>query len=187
MKNNKIIIGITSMIVVSMLSGCAVDHKEKTLHTTAPVQESEHAGHSHSSEVPKNLKVAKNPVYPVGSQAILEANHLEGMKGAKATIVGAYDTIAYIVSYTPTTGGERVENHKWVIHEEIKEANNKPLKVGEKVTLEADHMKGMKGATAEINAAEKTTVYMVNYTPTTGGKEVKNHKWVIESELAPVK
>jgi hypothetical protein len=44
-------------------------------------------------------------------------------------------------------------------------------------------MEGMKGATAEIDSAEETTVYMVDYTPTNGGEEVKNHKWVTESEL----
>ncbi|MBM7634269.1 hypothetical protein JOD17_003371 [Geomicrobium sediminis] len=47
-------------------------------------------------------------------------------------------------------------------------------------------MPGMKGATAVIESAVKTTVYMVNYTPTTGEEEVKNHKWLIESELSPI-
>ena len=48
----------------------------------------------------------------------------------------------------------------------------------------ADHMKGMDGATAEIDSAEQTTVYMINYTSTTSGEEVTNHKWVTESELS---
>ncbi len=47
-------------------------------------------------------------------------------------------------------------------------------------------MDGMKGATATIDSAEKTTVYMVDFVPTTGGEEIKNHKWVTESELSPV-
>jgi len=46
-------------------------------------------------------------------------------------------------------------------------------------------MKGMKGAIAVIDSAEQTTVYMVDYTPTTGGEKVTNHKWVTESELSP--
>lgn len=54
------------------------------------------------------------------------------------------------------------------------------------MTLEADHMEGMKGATAEIVSSEQTTVYMIDYKPTTGGEEVKNHKWVTENELGPV-
>jgi hypothetical protein len=109
---------------------------------------------------------------------------MEGMKGAEATIVGAYHTTVYTISYTPTTGGKRVENHKWVIHEELQDAGEEPLKPGTEVTVNADHMEGMDGVTAEIDSAEETTVYMVDFTPITGGEEVKNHKWVIESELS---
>jgi hypothetical protein len=45
-------------------------------------------------------------------------------------------------------------------------------------------MEGMKGAEAEIVSSEKTVVYMVDYTPASGEKEVKNHKWVTEDELS---
>jgi hypothetical protein len=140
--------------------------------------------HSGTGEVPEGLKAAENLTYKVGSQAILETDHMEGMKGAEATIVGAYETTAYVVSYTPTTGGEKVENHKWVIHEEIENAGDEKFEPETEVTLNADHMDGMKGATAEIDSAEETTVYMVDYTPTNGGEEIKNHKWVTESELS---
>ena len=140
--------------------------------------------HSGSGEVPENLKEAENPTYKVGSEAIIKTDHMEGMDGAVATIVGAYDTTAYAISYTPVTGGERVTNHKWVIQEEIKDADDKTMEQGTEVTVEADHMEGMKGAKAEIDSAEKTTVYMIDYTPTTGGEKVTNHKWVSESELS---
>ncbi|MGE6721240.1 YdhK family protein [Peribacillus frigoritolerans] len=140
---------------------------------------------SSSGEVPEDLKVAKNPTFEVGSKAIIESDHMEGMKGAEATIVGAYDTTAYAISYTPKTGGEKVENHKWVIHEEIKDVGDKPLEPGTEVTTEAAHIQGMEDATVEIDLAEETTVYMVDFTPTSGGEEVKNHKWVTESELSP--
>jgi hypothetical protein len=109
---------------------------------------------------------------------------MAGMKGAVATIVGAFDTTAYVISYTPTTGGKRVTNHKWVIHKEIKEADDENLEPGTEVTIEANHMEGMDGATAEIDSAELTTVYMIDYIPTTGGEKVTNHKWVTESELS---
>ncbi|MGG3891200.1 YdhK family protein [Metabacillus fastidiosus] len=187
-----LMVGIVSSIAIFTLAACGADNKE-----TSPAEETtasenvqtNHSdmNHSSSGEVPEDLKEAKNPTYKIGSQAILEADHMKGMKGAKATIVGAYDTTAYVVSYTPLTGGNTVNDHKWVIHEEIKEAGNETLKPGTKVTLEADHMEGMKGAAAEIESAEKTTVYMVDYMPTTGGDEVKNHKWVTESELSPLK
>ncbi|MEK4348519.1 YdhK family protein [Paenibacillus sp. FSL P4-0184] len=147
----------------------------------------ENSSHSSSSDIPENLKVSENPTFKIGSKAILQADHMEGMKGATATIVGAFDTTAYIVSYRPTTGGFPVTNHKWIIHEEIKKAADKPYESGSEVVMEADHMKDMKGATAQINSAEHTTVYMIDYTPTTGGDKVKNHKWVTEDELSAIK
>lgn len=151
--------------------------------------ETDHGNMEHTGfgEVPKGLKEAKNPTYGVGTQAIIESDHMAGMKGATAKIVGAYDTTVYTISYTPTNGGEVVKNHKWVIHEDLQNAGEAPLKPGTEVVVNADHMEGMKGATAEIDSAEKTTVYMVDFTPTTGGEEVKNHQWVTESELSPVK
>ncbi|WP_281658400.1 YdhK family protein [Halobacillus sp. Cin3] len=139
--------------------------------------------HSGSSEIPEGLEEEENPMFKVGSQALIQADHMKGMDGAEATITGAFDTVAYIVSYDPTNGGERVENHKWVIHEEIAGATEEELPKGKEVTLEASHMEGMNGAEAVIESGEKTTVYMVDYTPTDGGEKVTNHKWLTESEL----
>ncbi|WP_102028611.1 YdhK family protein [Salirhabdus sp. Marseille-P4669] len=139
--------------------------------------------HSHSGEAPENLKQAEDPTYPIGSTAIIEADHMEGMNGAEATIVGAYDTTVYAVTYTPTSGGEKVENHKWVVHEELEDAGDAPLEPGTEVTLNAKHMIGMDGATAVIESAEQTTVYMINYVSKKSGEEIKNHMWVTEDEL----
>lgn len=176
-----------SVVTMIGLSGCGNDSSDSNHSTSnehAQHEEMDHSSHSSSGEVPKDLKEAKNPTYKVGSQVVLETDHMKGMDGAKATIVGAYDTTAYAISYTPTTGGERVENHKWVVQEEIKDAGEEMLAPRAEVTVEADHMEGMDGATAEIDSAEKTTVYMVDYTPTTSGEKVTNHKWVTESELS---
>mgnify|MGYP005833970843 CR=1 FL=1 len=165
-----------------------VDQPEDTNTNTDESTEMDHSdmNHSGSGDVPESLKESENPTYEVGSKAIIQEGHMEGMKGAEATIVGAYDTTAYTISYTPSTGGERVENHKWVIHEEIIHAGEEPLQPGEEVTINADHMEGMEGVTAVIDSAEETTVYMIDFTPTSGGEKVKNHKWVTESELSPV-
>ncbi|MFP3490988.1 YdhK family protein, partial [Staphylococcus sp. SIMBA_130] len=73
-----------------------------------------------------------------------------------------------------------------VIHEELENPDDAALEEGTEVTMNADHMKGMDGAVAKIDSAEETTVYMVDFVPTTGGEEVTNHKWVTESELSPV-
>ena len=186
MKKQLFLLGVAMIIGVS---GCGnkTNNEKNTSATNESKQEDMEMEmhHSGSGEVPATLKVAENPTYEVGSEAIIETDHMKGMKGAVATIVGAYDTTVYAVSYTPTTGGERVENHKWVIQEEIKDADGKTFEPGAEVTLEADHMEGMKGALAKIDSAEKTTVYMIDYTPTNGGEKVTNHKWVTESELSP--
>ncbi|MEH7547878.1 YdhK family protein [Neobacillus vireti] len=196
MKSKKWLIGVFSLVLMLMLAACSnysndnsTDKSSKTDHENMKMDDNKNMDtgdrdHSGSGEVPEGLKAAENPTYKVGSQAIIKADHMEGMNGAEATIVGAYNTIAYAVTYTPTTGGEPVKNHKWVIQEEIKDAGDHPLEPGTKVTLEADHMKGMKGATGTIDSAEKTTVYMVDYNPTTGGEKVTNHQWVTESELS---
>ena len=80
---------------------------------------------------------------------------MPGMKNAKGTVKGAYKTYAYVVSYTPTNGDEKVNNHKWVVNEEVADAPENGFKKGDTVKLEADHMPGMKGAEAQIDDVEK--------------------------------
>lgn len=84
--------------------------------------------------------------------------------------MGAFNTIAYAISCTPTTEGEMVENHKWVIQEEIVDTGEQPLEPGSEVTINASHMKGMDDVTATVDLAKQTTVYMIDYTPTNGGE-----------------
>lgn len=201
---NKFMIGVISFSAALALSACSgeendnTSQNESTQEETNEVLKEQESGvvnesvtgmdhstmnHSGSAEVPEGLKEAQNPTYPVGSNAIIQADHMPGMKNAEATIVGAYDTTVYTVTYTSTTGGEPVKNHKWVIHEEIEDAGEAPLEPGTEVTLNADHMEGMKGTTALIDSAEETTVYMVDFTSTTG-EQVTNHKWVTENELS---
>lgn len=201
---NKFMIGIISISAALALSACSGEGNENTSQNESTQEETnemlkeqnvgvdnesetgmDHATMNHfgSGEVPKDLKEAQNPTFSVGRTAIIQADHMPGMKNAEATIVGAYDTTVYTVSYTPTTGGEPVKNHKWVIHEETEDAGEAPLEPGSEVTLNADHMEGMQGAAAIIDSAEETTVYMVDYTSATG-EQVKNHKWVTEKELS---
>ncbi len=138
--------------------------------------------HSGSSEVPDGLRAAENPTYEVGSQVIVEADHMMGMQGVEATISGAFDTTVYSISYTPTDGSEPVEDHKWVVHEELENPGEEPLEPGAEVTVNANHMDGMDGADVVIDSAEETTVYTIDYTSSTG-EEVINHMWVTEGEL----
>ncbi|MFD1171089.1 YdhK family protein [Oceanobacillus picturae] len=190
-----LMIGFISLVSIFTLAACSGANEEtsrdeaesSTNEEDMETQSDPHAhmDHSSSGEIPDNLANAKDPTYPVGSEAVIQANHMGGMDGAIATIDGAYDTTVYTVTYTPTSGGEKVEDHKWVIHEEIENAKELPYEQGDDVVLEADHMEGMKGSTATIDSVKDTTVYMVSYTDTETGEEVENHKWVTENELTP--
>ena len=204
MKKNRILTGILSISAATLLVACSTDtgSQESAAESEASsiesmAEESSMSGmdeiegndmegmvHDDSGEIPEGLKEAENPTYNVGETATITDGHMEGMEGAEATIVGAFDTVAYEVSYDPTNGGPREENHKWVIHQEIADAGEEPFEPGDEVTLEANHTEGMEGATATIDDAKSTTVYMIDYQPTTGGEEVKNHKWVTDSELS---
>ena len=204
MKKNRILTGILSISAATLLVACSTDtgSQESAAESEASsiesmAEESSMSGmdemegndmegmvHDDSGEIPEGLKEAENPTYNVGETATITDGHMEGMEGAEATIVGAFDTVAYEVSYDPTNGGPREENHKWVIHQEIADAGEEPFEPGDEVTLEANHMEGMEGATATIDDAKSTTVYVIDYQPTTGGEEVKNHKWVTDSELS---
>lgn len=143
-----------------------------------------HMDHSSNGELPRGITVATTPKFKVGSEAIINTDHMEGMDKAVATIVGAFNTTAFTITYTPTTGGEKVKNHKWIVHEEIRGASNKSYYQGDRVIVEAEHMDGMKGAEAMIDSADQTTVYMIDFISTIDGELVKNHKWVTEMELS---
>lgn len=191
MKWKKIIM-FGALAALLVLSACSNNGNDTAANQNEEKNsESDHSGMDHSGmnmsgsgEVPEGLEEAENPAFPVGSTAIITEAHMPGMEGAEATIVGAYDTTVYTISYDPTDGGERVEDHKWIIHEEIADRQEEPYEAGAEIKVEAEHMEGMEGATAVIDSAEQTTVYMVDFTLKESGEEVTNHKWVTESELS---
>lgn len=142
--------------------------------------------HDHDADgglPPSGIEEATDPTYAVGDSVILDADHMPGMDNAEATISGAFDTTTYSVSYTPTDGGTRVTDHKWVVHEELEGHGEAPLEAGSQVILNADHMPGMKGAEATIDSSTDETVYMVDFEM--DGMGMTNHKWVVESEIQP--
>lgn len=65
----------------------------------------------------------------------------------------------------------------------LKKATHTKFHVGQKVTLKAKHMEGMYNAKATVAGVYKTNLYEIDFMPTNGGKMVKNHKWVVSSEL----
>jgi hypothetical protein len=177
-----------------VLTGCSTggDQEQAT-----PSSTSQHEGHGSSGSsdgggmehpmdggpAPAGIEKAASPKYPVGTEVTLTADHMESMGGANATIVGAFDTYTYAVNFTPTTGGDPIKDHKWVVQEELKDAGDQRLADGTEATLEAEHMEGMKGAQATIASSTDETVYMVDYE--SDGMTMTNHKWVVESEIQP--
>ncbi|GGA08408.1 hypothetical protein GCM10011333_09100 [Sediminivirga luteola] len=133
--------------------------------------------------VPEGMTEATDPTYPIGTEVTLTADHMAGMDGAAATIAGAYDTYTYAVDYTPTTGGDPITDHRWVVQEELADAGDGRLPDGTEVTLAAAHMEGMDGARATIVSSTEETVYVVDVEA--GGMTMTNHKWVVESEIQP--
>ncbi|RPF55281.1 DUF1541 domain-containing protein [Aquisalibacillus elongatus] len=137
-----------------------------------------------SPEVPSDLEVATDPSFEVGERVVSRADHMVGMMdGIEVTIVGAFDTVAYATTYTSTNSGMLVENHKWIVREEIVEKGD--LEDGMEVQTTAEHMKGMRNAVHTIDYAIPTTVYMVDF-ELPNGVQVTNHKWVIEEELEAI-
>lgn len=186
MAKKAILLGTMAIASVFVLASCANEDEESEMETGMEHEGMDHGDmvHDDSGTIPEGLTEAQNPTYVPGDPVIIENGHMEGMEGASAVIVGAFDTTAYEVSYDPVIGGERVENHKWVIQEEIEGAGGELFDSGTQVILDAEHMEGMRGASATIEDSETSTVYMIDYMPTNGGEQVVNHKWVIESELS---
>lgn len=204
MKKNRLMKSILSLSTLVVLAACSIEQNgdidsesvsgtesieviSSDMNSTASSSSMGEMMHDDSGEIPEGLLVAENPTYQVGDSVIVNSDHMVGMNGATGVIVGAFDTTVYEVSFNPTNGDARVTNHQWVIQEEITEAKDtkEPLEAGTEVTLEASHMEGMNGATATIESVEDTTVYMIDFEPTTGEDMVRNHKWVTENELSP--
>lgn len=180
------VVGAGLLSVAVVLAGCAGDNADEDSPAGSSQEHGEHGGMDHPADggpVPEGMTEATDPAYPVGTEVTLAADHMEGMDGATATIVGAYDTYTYAVDYTPTTGGDPITDHRWVVQEELADAGDERLADGTEVTLAAAHMDGMDGATATVASSTEETVYVVDFEA--GGMTMTNHKWVVESEIQP--
>src|SRR5699024_12124359 len=90
MKSKKIMLGTIVMIAALILAACGTTDNNETspkkndedMEMDSGSDEGMEMEHSDSGEVPDDLKEAANPTYEVGSKAIIETDHMEGMKGA---------------------------------------------------------------------------------------------------------
>lgn len=198
--DSKLLLVTMTLLSVLLLSACGWGDKEKNEPTEAGAdvtnnlegtdkqvgeeaadESVEHAGHA-EGQLPEGLKESEKPRFPVGSTAVINASHTDGMEGAIATIKGAYETTVYSVSYTPTNGAPFDENHKWFVEGEISGMGDGEIAVGSDVIINVNHQEGMLGAEGSVDTVEDTTVYVVDYTNSLG-ETVTNHMWLKESEL----
>lgn len=140
-----------------------------------------HMHHDESGHLPEGIKKSSRAKYPIGTTVKLLTDHMADMQNAKAVVVGVFDTIVYAVSYNDTETGQRIEDHKWVVDEEI--SHDREALIGDKVQILATHMSGMSGAIGEVDRVIYEPVYMVDYESTEDGHWIKNHQWVVESEV----
>src|SRR5699024_3358207 len=94
----------------------------------------------------EGLVEAENPTYLEGSEVTMKNEHMAGMKGAKGEVGGAFDSMSYEITYNDTKTGKEGANHKWVVQEEVENAQDEPYQAGDEVVLEDYHMPGMQGA-----------------------------------------
>lgn len=127
---------------------------------------------------------ADNPTFPINSKVVINSDATKGLKGATGTVVAAFDTIAYSVSYTPSTGNAQVRDYKWIVNEELVDENDVAFHVGDKVVTSAQHQPGMKDTEVTIESVRPTTVYIVDYVDTDANKKVNRYKWLVEDELS---
>ncbi|PAO68527.1 hypothetical protein CIK44_11430, partial [Bacillus sp. X2(2017)] len=80
MKISKNALGILMLSLVFVLSACGNNNstKQSTHDNSSTHEEMDHSG---SADVPEGLQESKNPKYKVGSQVIIKASHMKGMKG----------------------------------------------------------------------------------------------------------
>lgn len=177
-KNFVIIVAILFFILI----GCQKKLNDNNKDIDKPVSNAHKHNHPLDGGLPPNgIKEATNPLFPIGSKVIVKADHMPNMNGIEAKIVGAFKTYTYSVNYTPTNGDKDVLDHKWIVHEEVENYGKNKLADGTKIKINANHMYGMQNAMGTIAYSTEETVYMIDFE--VDGMLMKNHKWVVESEL----
>ncbi|TQO22243.1 uncharacterized protein DUF1541 [Paramicrobacterium agarici] len=74
----------------------------------------------HKWVVQEELKNPGEPPLAAGTEVVLTADHMFGMKGAEATIDSSTDETMYMVNLE--MNGMKMTNHKWVVESEIRPA-----------------------------------------------------------------
>lgn len=177
MKRSVLILSVTTAL---LLAGC--DEAKKPYEPELDAEYNTEMKSIPNGEDLSQYKTAANPTFPIGSKVIIKSEHSKGMKDAKATVVKAYDTIAYSVSYTPKEGAA-VKDSQWIVNEEIIDDNDVAFEVGDIVRTTASHKPDAHGVDLTIESVRPTTAYVVDYVDTNTNKKISHYQWVIEDEM----
>ncbi|AJD90340.1 hypothetical protein JMA_10230 [Jeotgalibacillus malaysiensis] len=196
MKKYSYLTAASVMSAVVVMSGCAgteesteneiVETAEDGSSTPQPNEAFSDIDVSGDGEIPDGLETAEDPAFAEGDTVTINASHFGGMEGAEGTIVGAYTSNAYSISYEPSDGGDMVEDYQWIIDEETRAgALETPYAEGDEVEITTDRVEGMFGVMVEIQSVqEDATIYMVDFSLTDSEDTVLNYKWLAEDELS---
>ena len=132
-------------------------------------------------------RVAENPTFPVGTQALVSHEHFPGAAGSTVTVTGAFDEIAYAVSFQPGAPGFPFEYaHRWIMHTELWGWEDVEIfEPGTVVMLYTDHFPGSRYQIGIIEYYEIGTTYQLDMI-TRYGLPVWDHQWFTESEMSPL-
>ncbi|MCL1935212.1 MAG: DUF1541 domain-containing protein [Defluviitaleaceae bacterium] len=127
-----------------------------------------------------------NPTFPVGTPVILAHEHFPGAAGSQAVVTGAFDEIAYAVSFQPGAPGFPFEYaHRWIMHTELWGWENvEVFEPGTVVMLDTDHFPGSRYQIGIVEYYERGTTYQLDGT-TRYGLPFWDHQWFTESEIVP--
>ncbi len=184
---------ITAMVLILAVSGAQAEMSamtpeaaEGSTHMEDAAVKSDHGGMGdHAMTAVEDFTAATKALYPVGTEVVIDTDHMPGMQGAKGVVSGAFDTTLYAVDYTDADGAA-IKDHRWVVSEEIEGGVDRGFAAGDSVTLKsAGHMESLGGAglAAVVVRVVDGPAYMVDYDPTDGTARVENHQWVAEFEL----
>ncbi|UXR48016.1 YdhK family protein [Staphylococcus simulans] len=73
----------------------------------------------HKWVVNEEIENAPKEGFKKGDTVTLKANHMKGMKGAKATIDKVEKTTVYTVDYKDKDNGKMIKNHMWMTEDEL--------------------------------------------------------------------
>ena len=140
--------------------------------------------YSSFGHINEGSRPATDPLFPVGSTAMLAHEHFPGAAGSIVEITGAFYDPAYAISFQPGAMGFPFEYaHRWIMHSELWGHENVELfQPGDLVMLYTDHFPGSRFVIGVVEYYEVGVTYQMSG-HTRYGLPFWDHQWFAESEM----